>query len=53
MSISEARPLGQQMLRGAGVFQVITALPTMLLLGFMTWADLFIDPIGLDFYYFV
>lgn len=35
------RSLGQQMCRTAGIFQGITALPTMLLMGESAWEELY------------
>ncbi|KAF2660333.1 hypothetical protein K491DRAFT_688379 [Lophiostoma macrostomum CBS 122681] len=45
------RPLGQQMLRGIGIFQVIAALPTMVILGGCAYAQLFYS--YERFYFFV
>jgi hypothetical protein len=52
MASSETRPLGQQMVRGAGLFQVVTALPTMLLLGCLSLEELFYFD-HRNFYYFL
>jgi hypothetical protein len=51
MASTETRPLGQQTLRGFGVFQVIVALPTLVFLGFCA-VERLIHPWGL-FYYFL
>ena len=51
MASTETRPLGQQTLRGFGIFQVIAALPTMVILGVCA-VELLIYPWG-RFYYFL
>lgn len=49
MTDSERRPLGQQMLRGVGIFQALAALPTMIILGICAYEQLFY---AYDLYYY-
>ncbi|KAF1940820.1 hypothetical protein EJ02DRAFT_423665 [Clathrospora elynae] len=51
MTEPQTRPLGQQMLRAFGLFQILTTLPTMLILGFCAWEQLFFTYGG--YYYFL
>ncbi|KAF2646252.1 hypothetical protein P280DRAFT_464489, partial [Massarina eburnea CBS 473.64] len=50
MPSSQQRPLGKQMLRGVGIFQVIVAFPAMCILGFLALDQLFYPYIR--YYYF-
>ncbi|KAH7082024.1 hypothetical protein FB567DRAFT_605233 [Paraphoma chrysanthemicola] len=50
MTTSETRPLWQQTLRGFGIFQALAALPTMVILGFFAYNQLFYP--WEDYYYF-
>jgi hypothetical protein len=48
----ESRSLGQQTLRGFGIFQAIVSIPTMVILGFFAWEQMIV-PYEEDFYYFL
>jgi hypothetical protein len=52
MASVDSRPLGQQTLRGFGIFQAIVSIPTMVILGFFAWEQM-IFPYQEDFYYFL
>ncbi|KAL1797346.1 hypothetical protein ACET3X_003952 [Alternaria dauci] len=51
MASVDSRPLGQQTLRGFGIFQAIVSIPTMVILGFFAWEQM-IFPYQEDFYFF-
>lgn len=51
MTDSERRPLGQQMLRGVGLFQALAAFPTMFILGISAYQQLFYP--YMTYYYFL
>jgi len=52
MASIESRPLGQQALRGFGIFQAIVSVPTMVILGFFAW-DRMTFPWEENYYYFL
>jgi len=52
MASIESRPLGQQALRGFGIFQAIVSIPTMVILGFFAW-DQMIFAYEENYYYFL
>jgi len=51
MASVDNRPLGQQTLRGFGIFQAIVSIPTMVILGFFAWEQM-VFPYREDFYSF-
>ncbi|KAG9190595.1 hypothetical protein G6011_08683 [Alternaria panax] len=51
MASVNSRPLGQQTLRGFGIFQAIISIPTMIVLGFFA-SDEMVFPYHENFYYF-
>jgi hypothetical protein len=52
MASVDNRPLGQQTLRGFGIFQAIVSIPTMVILGFFAWEQM-VFPYREDFYSFL
>ena len=52
MASVESRPLGQQALRGFGIFQAIVSVPTMVILGFFAWREM-IFPYEENYYSFL
>jgi hypothetical protein len=52
LPIMESRPLGQQALRGFGIFQAIVSIPTMVILGFVAWREMIV-PYEENYYYFL